>query len=304
MKYLIAVVFCSFIASSLFSQNNFVRYKDPVFEKVSVTKNLLYDTNENIKRKYRQCDVYKPENDSLPQQPLIIWVHGGGFKYGTKNAKEIKIWGKAFAQRGYVFAAINYRLSKKNTLKNFRNLVEACYIDVDDVKEAASFFKTHAQQFNIDTTKIIVGGNSAGGVIALQSVYSNIDDIQNVIDSNKVIENTGKYNPENFAAIINFWGAIFNDDWLMRTKVPIVSVHGAKDRTVPVDHRGVAFFGSAAIHKKADALHITNDIKIYTNYAHELQKHFNPFFRSESTIRRWKEAAQFAADFLYNTLFK
>ncbi len=305
MKYL--AVNSIFLLSSILSFSQSMQpamYKDVVFNKVIIQKEILYDSNNNIKTKYRQFDFYEPENDSSIKRPLIIWMHGGGFKYGSKNAKEITIWGNEFAQRGYAFAAINYRLSKKNTLFKFKDLVEACYENVDDVKKAILFFKLNATKFNIDTNKIILGGNSAGGVIALQSVYSNSADMQNVIDSNKIIAGTGKYNTENIAAIINFWGAIFNDAWLSRAKVPIVSVHGAKDKTVPIDHKGVAFFGSLAIHKKSDSLHIPNDIKIYESYGHELQKHFNPFFRSNATKKRWKEAAQFAANFLYDNLLK
>ncbi|HEY2726741.1 MAG TPA: dienelactone hydrolase family protein, partial [Parafilimonas sp.] len=173
-----------------------------------------------------------------------------------------------------------------------------------DVKKAIEFFKINAARFNVDTNKIILAGNSAGAIIALQAAYSNSADIKNVIDSNKLNANTGNYNNDNVAAVINFWGALFNDEWLRRANVPIVSVHGRNDKTVPVDHRGVAFFGSLAIHKKADALHIPNAIKIYDGYAHELQKHFNPFLRSRNTKQRWKEAADFSSGFLYYTLLK
>jgi acetyl esterase/lipase len=283
-----------------FSQNmHAVRYKDAVFTKVNMQKDLLYDTSKNVKAEYRQFDLYEPLNDSVHQRPLIIWLHGGGFKYGTKNSKEIKIWGNEFAKHGFVVATLNYKLSKKHPVRKFKDLVEACYDNVDDVHRAINFFKTNANKFNIDTNKIILGGNSAGAVIALQSVYSNSADIKNVIDSNKATANTRNYNPDNIAAVINFWGALFNDDWLSRTNVPIVSVCGSKDKIVPIDTKGVAFFGALAIHKKADALRIANDIKIYNDYGHELQKHFNPFFRSSSTKKRWKEAADFSAVFLY-----
>lgn len=302
MRYTIISLIFLLSAINCFSQA--VRYRDPIFRSINVQKDLLYDSNNNIKVKYRQLDFYEPANDSSAKRPLIIWLHGGGFKFGTKNAKEIKIWCNEFAQRGYAVAAVNYKLSKKHPITQFKDLVEACYDNVTDVKNATAFFKLQAQQFKVDTTKIIIGGNSAGGVIALQSVYSNAADTQNVIDSNKAIANTGSYNAEHFAAVINFWGAMFNVDWLSRTNTAIISVHGAKDRIVPIDHKGVAFFGSLAIHNKADTLHIPNDIKIYDGYAHELQKHFNPFFRSSNTKQRWKEAAQFSAGFLYKTLLK
>jgi acetyl esterase/lipase len=293
-----------FLCASVMSLAQNVLYKDVVFENTNIQKNILYSSSDKIKESYRQFDLYQPANDSAIKRPLIIWLHGGGFKYGSKNAKEIKIWGNEFAKRGYVVAALNYRLSKKHPVRKFKDLVEACYDAVDDVQQAVEYFKTNSVKLNIDTNKIILAGNSAGAVIALQTVYSNRADLQNVIDSNKTIAKTGNYNPLNIAAVINFWGALFDDDWLNRTKVPIVSIAGAKDKIVPIDTKGVAFFGALAIHKKADALHITNDIKVYEGYGHELQKSFNPFFRSNATIKRWKEAADFSAAFLYKTIWK
>lgn len=281
-----------------------VRYKDLLFDEVTIRKNILYNNDDSIKIKYRQLDLYTPARDSNLKRPLIIWLHGGGFKYGKKHAKGIEIWGNTLAQRGFVMAAMNYRLSKKHPLRNFKDLASACYDAIDDIRTAISFFKTHASEFGIDTHKIILGGNSAGGMAALQAVYSNRSDLQNVLDTNKVVANTGNYNPDGIAGIINFWGALFNDAWLSRANVPIVSVCGAKDRIVPPDTEGKVFFGSVAIHKKADALHIANALKVYEGYGHELQKIFNPFFRSNKTKQRWKEAINFSASFIYDTLLK
>ncbi len=296
---LVFTIFCFLFLSILSAQSTkSIRLKGPVLN-VTVQKDLIYNNDDKIKLSYRQFDLYQPAKDSFLKRPLIIWMHGGGFKYGNKDAKEIKLWGHEFAQRGYVVVAMNYQLSKKHPISKFPDLVSACYDAVDDVRTAVNYFKSNAAKFNIDTNKIILGGNSAGAVIALQSVYSNRADLQNVIDSNKVIANTGKYNELNIAAVINFWGALFDKDWLSRAQVPIVSVCGLKDKLVPVDTKRAAFFGSVAIHKKADALHIPNEIKVYEGYGHELQKHFNPFFRSRATEQRWKEAADFAVHFLY-----
>ncbi len=303
MKILFSV-YCIFIITVSHAQSNKLgRFKDSIFN-VTVRKNLFYNNNNEVKTNYRQYDLYEPINDSSLKRPLIIWMHGGGFKYGSKNAKEIKLWGRQFAQRGYLVAAINYRLSKKHPIGKFRDLVSACYDGVDDLQLAINNFKSNASQLHIDTNKIIVGGNSAGAMIALQAVFSNRADVQNVIDSNKTIANSGKYNTMNIAAVINFWGALLDKDWLIRANVPIVSVCGAKDKLIPVDTKGVAFFGSVAIHKKADALHIPNEIKVYEGYGHELQKHFNPLFRSKATKRRWKEAADFSAQFLYDKVVR
>jgi hypothetical protein len=46
-----------------------------------------------------------------------------------------------------------------------------------------------------------------------------------------------------------------------------------------------------------------NNLKVYQGYGHELQKHFIPFLAGRATKRRWREAGDFAAAFLYDVLF-
>src|ERR1700761_3535569 len=99
-------------------------------------------------------------------------MHGGGFKFGSKEAKGIQLWCKTFARRGYVCAAINYSLSKKYPIFNFDEMKRSCYYAVQDAKSAMVYFKKHYKEYNIDPDKIILAGNSAGGMIALQAAYS------------------------------------------------------------------------------------------------------------------------------------
>ncbi len=217
-------------------------------------------------------------------------MHGGGFTFGSKDQAGIKLWSKTFAERGYVAVAINYQLGRKSLSFSYTELVRNCYAAVQDLRRAIIFFKTNYARFRIDTSRIVLAGNSAGGIMALQAVYGD----------SPAIWGAGV---GSIAAIVNFWGGIFDSESLKQARVPIVSVHGKKDRIVAYDHKGYPLYGSYAIHKKADSLGIPNSLKLYDDYAHELQKHFNPLFAGAGTRRRWLEAGQFAADFLYGQLF-
>ena len=283
-----------------------IKYKDFVFSEVLIDKNLSYSTDipEGRKPKYYLFDLYQPSTDNSLKRPLIIWMHGGGFKYGSKKAMGVPLWSKSFARRGYVCAAINYRLSQKKPLRKFIDLAEGCYDAMQDVKKAVAYFKQHHTQFRIDTTRIILAGHSAGAMVALHSVYSSDAEMLKLIGSSDLREKPTTYNPLGIAAIINFWGAIFNTYWLKNENVPIVSVHGKKDRVVPYTQHDSPLHGSYLIHKKADSLHIPNKLKTYDTYAHELQKHFKPFLITKATKRRWLEAGQFAAEFLWHELLK
>ncbi|MGZ3778645.1 MAG: alpha/beta hydrolase, partial [Mucilaginibacter sp.] len=145
------------------------RYKDLIFSDVIINKDISYKANAaNNDKKAYMFDLYQAKGDTAKNRPLIIWMHGGGFKFGTKDAKGIKLWSSTFAQRGYVCAAINYRLSKKDPLFNFDELLKASYYAVQDAKSAVLYFKEHYKEYGINPDKIILAGNSAGGIIALQ----------------------------------------------------------------------------------------------------------------------------------------
>ncbi|HEX5025354.1 MAG TPA: alpha/beta hydrolase [Agriterribacter sp.] len=283
-----------------------IQYKDMVFSAVSVNRNLAYKNAADGKRsKYYLLDVYQPNGDSSSLRPLIIWIHGGGFKFGNKKSRGIPLWSKGFAQRGYVCAAVNYRLSKKNTLSDYAALVNACSDAVEDINDAVIFLKQNHKQYRIDTTKIVFAGNSAGGIIALQSVYSSALERKRLANPADSATAETTYNPAGIAAVVNLWGGLFDSTWLRNANVPIVSVHGSDDKIVPFNRTGNGgIYGSLIIHRNADSLHINNSLKIFEGFSHELQKNFNPLWVGGKTKERWREGGQFAADFLYGVIFK
>lgn len=283
-----------------------VKYKDFVFKEVTVKQHLQYKTivPPGSKKKYYQFDFYEPAGDSTALRPLIIWLHGGGFKFGKKTSAGTPVWSRTFARRGYVCAAVNYRLSKKHPLKNFADLVEGCANAIADVQDAVDFFKTHCRQLGIDSNRIVLAGNSAGGMIALQAVYSSPREMAQLVHSGDTAMPPGyRHHPQQIAAVVNCWGALFDSSWLKNNRVPIVSVHGRKDRVVPCDHQNPSLYGSLAIHRMADLLGIPNHLKIFEGYGHELQKHFNPLFAGSGAKKRWLQAGDFIAAFLYDQLF-
>src|SRR6185369_2481024 len=51
-------------------------------------------------------DLYAPK--SAKGLPVVFWIHGGGWETGTKA--EVQLKPRAFAERGFVFVATEYRL--------------------------------------------------------------------------------------------------------------------------------------------------------------------------------------------------
>jgi len=280
------------------------RYKDLVFADVTVDKDLSYDLNTfPDKNKSHLFDLYQPKGDQEKGRPLIIWMHGGGFKFGTKEAKGIQLWSKSFAQRGYVCAAINYTLSKKNPLFHFDELEKSCYNAVEDAKMAVEYFRQHHSEYHIDPDKIILAGNSAGGLIALQAAYVTGPEMARKAGLKDI--DTKRQGLLKVAAVVNFWGGILDLNWLKNARVPIVSVLGSNDKIVSPTHKNTALYGGVDINKEANTLGIPNSLKVFDGYSHELEKHFNPIFGAgKATKERWLQAGQYTANFLYDNVIK
>ncbi len=198
-----------------------IRYLQPIFSKVITSKNIVYRevTDRNGKQLQLKMDIYQPEGDLLEKRPAIIWIHGGGFHSGSKEAMKLRC--EAFARFGYVTVSINYRLSKdkrdpKGTTDKLLNAIDDATIDA---RHAVDFLRKHAQDYRIDDGLMFVGGSSAGGVTSLHLG----------------IEDTG-WDKSGIKGIINLWGAFFGEEEEIDVTDPaVLIIHGELDDVVPFD---------------------------------------------------------------------
>ena len=283
------------------------RYRDLIFAHTDIRHNESYaaDTTKAADSTDYKFDLYMPHGDKAKNRPLIIWMHGGGFVFGDKNDESARLWCQTFARRGYVCATINYRKGKKTTLFNFDKLVKDCYPAVLDARQAVNYFRAHSGQLGINPDRIILAGNSAGAIIALQAAFGTNRELADSLR----IPDPGAYGglddgPTHVMAVINFWGGIFNLNWLKSSPAAVVSVYGSTDKIVhPGFYKGN--YGSKSIAKALMASHHAGCTKIFLGYGHELYKHFNPLpiHPGKAGIRkRWLQAGQFAANCISMTL--
>jgi len=82
-------------------------------------------------------DIYLPASAKAPV-PLIIWIHGGGWKNGSKeNCLPVRM---GFTERGYAVASINYRLTGEASFP----------AQIEDCKAAVRWLRTHAKEYGLD----------------------------------------------------------------------------------------------------------------------------------------------------------
>ncbi len=151
LKLLMGSASSTFLASSIIeaqflqarSQNLGTR---PRF--VNVERDLVYAI---LPKKTLLLDLYLPEATHVPF-PAIIWIHGGGWRQGSKNNCPIL----RMTALGYAIASINYRLSH-----------EAIFpAQIEDCKAAVRWLRANAAQYNLDDKRIGAWGASAGGHLA------------------------------------------------------------------------------------------------------------------------------------------
>ena len=112
-------------------------------------------------------DLYLPAN-ATKDTPLVIWIHGGAWMLNDKYAdmSYMKETIKAFIEKGYALASIDYRHS---TTAIFPAQIQDC-------NEAIEFLYNHASTYKLNKNRIALIGFSAGGHLASLLALSNNTD--------------------------------------------------------------------------------------------------------------------------------
>ncbi len=98
--------------------------------------------------------MFRPTSASGPQ-PTLVYFHGGGWTIGDLDTHDVLCRQLALAS-GCVVVSVDYRLGPEHKFP-------AAY---DDAVAATRACFAHANEWGLDTTRIAVGGDSAGGNLA------------------------------------------------------------------------------------------------------------------------------------------
>lgn len=150
---------------------------EEIASNVNIEKDCVYDTT------YPNCeyDVYTNKNGI--SNGTIIWVHGGFFIAGSKNG--VSNLSTCIAAHGYTVIAINYALAPEYKYPS----------QLKQLDDAINYVMS--KRLDIDSSRIILAGDSAGGQIVSQYVT--------LVNSNKMQEDLGFYpsiSPKKISALI------------------------------------------------------------------------------------------------------
>jgi acetyl esterase/lipase len=119
-----------------------------------ISKNIVYAEAGNRKL---LLDIYKLSSKKDPY--LIVWVHGGAWRSGSKESPPL-----GMLQEGYAIASLDFRLSTEAPFP----------AQVHDIKAAIRFLRAHAAQYGYRHDSVIIWGSSSGGhLVALAGTTNN-----------------------------------------------------------------------------------------------------------------------------------
>lgn len=198
----------------------------------SAQEQLLY---KQIDSTQLFLEVYYPQQiHSSKPQPAMIFFFGGGWKGGTRA--QFLNHAKYFSKRGLVCFLADYRTKSKNKTTPFESL--------KDAKSAIRFIRKNAFVFNIDTTKIIASGGSAGGHLAaatalIEDFDENTDDLSiscipnALVLFNPVIDNgPGGYGFDRISDQYKSFSPLHN---IKKGAPPTIFFLGTNDALIPVE---------------------------------------------------------------------
>lgn len=98
----------------------------------------------------QQLDFYAATSGQ--SSPLIVFVHGGGWKHGDKDMMRSSVKLADWRAKGYAVASVNYRL-----VPAFRVEDQAA-----DVAHAVALLRKQATALGVDANRLVLVGHSAG----------------------------------------------------------------------------------------------------------------------------------------------
>lgn len=198
-------------------------------------------------------DMLRPPAEPSILRPAVLYLHGGAWEFGERTIGLYPWLSPLLAAHGFVSVNITYRLSGQAIFP----------AQIYDAKAAVRWLRAHASLYHIDSERIGVWGDSAGGhLAALLGVTGDLSGLEGNSGSSghssQVQAVVARVAPSDFllpgGQLLNdgdtpvtrlFGGTVHEREALMRLASPVyhvragappfLLVHGTRDETVPFE---------------------------------------------------------------------
>lgn len=203
--------------------------------KIHFIPDVVYSQVETLEspNKLLQMDIFQPQISK--KIPAVIFVTGGGFI--SANRARMPQLRMTLAENNFFAASINYRTVPNSTFP----------APVEDVKSAVRFLRKNADKFNIDSEKIFLIGDSAGGFLVTFAAVTNdsnkFNTGENLDQSSRITAAVDLYGVVDITSVTGFPQMLqsLNDipvdetnpiNYINKNSAPMLIMHGTKDDIV------------------------------------------------------------------------
>lgn len=224
-------------------------------EGIEVLRDIVYGKGGSVPLK---LDLYRPEVSTMQPKPVVLYIHGGGWRGGDKRKGALAT---ELVRRGMILVSINYRLSG-----------QAKYpAAIEDCRTALKWIREKGPKYQIDTSRIGVLGPSAGGHLALLLALAleKEERVQAVCSWFGPTDFTTGYEKKSNSAAWAFLGGgpaelpeRFKEaspaTYVSADDPPVLLIHGEKDATVDVEQSEILYKKLKAVGVKVEFLRVKN----------------------------------------------
>ena len=271
------------------------RYIRKIFTVNTAPTTVTFGKNTDLGgvMKTLKMDIYRPDGDTETNRPVMMVAYGGSFITGTRNGGDVTPIAKAWAARGYVTVSIDYRLIPFLQARTADSIlfVKEVVSAVADYKAAVRFLRMTAatgNPYGINPDLIFAGGVSAGSIAAMHAAYLRTESDAPPFVRTYLLQQGGIHGntdlpgnscmaySDSIMGIYNICGGLYRKEILDAGEVPIVSIHGTADNTVPYGFAYanpgtgniITIEGSGNVALRATAVGVTNSLITVPNGGH------------------------------------
>ena len=270
------------ISTTATAQCDGQRYFSPIFSSYD-SSTVVYSTDGMT------MDIYQPHGDAATNRKVVLMIHGGNFYQGSSTDPFILDICQLFVQRGYVAVSINYPLVTpaqilQYILQDSSTAYPVIAQSISEGKAAVRYLKKNATALGIDSSWIVIGGESSGALIADHVAYMNdasgvsplLDSIFNTMGG--LEGNSG--NPgfsSGVKAVLNYGGGLLDLSMLTSLdQTPIYTAQGDSDHNVPYlcgplfdGYTDFSVCGGGAMQEVFTSLNIPNKLMYFDSLDYE-----------------------------------